>query len=185
MKEHGKEAVSFGSKFRDQRELFIGSLFSLGISSRTGRYNWIRKTEEDPPDVELAYLEDSPQGDIRCIAQMEIVEFQKYSSKNLLETLKTKLRNCYPKKYLLLCFIHSRKEIIYPLELSNAIKLLNPQLTAIYIMANCEKIDASDDRNMELVQVFPNLEKVKFNITKTANSWPKNMSHRAKLTRGG
>lgn len=184
MKKQGKEAVLFGSKYRDERELYIGSVFSLGISCRMGRYNWIRKTEEDPPDAELMYLENTPDGYICNIAELEIVEFQKYSQKDLLETLKSKLQKNYPERYLLLCFIHSRKEIVYPLELSKEIKSLNPRLTAIYIMADCEIGNKNGGRQMVLTQIFPNLERINFDITQMAKSWPDDMKHKIKLTRG-
>lgn len=124
IKQHGKEVVSSGRKFRDERELFFGAVFSLGQTSVNGQYAWVHKTEIDPPDIECTWLEPSADGNVRCLVEVEIVEFTKKTDDDLYNILKKKISFSYPKNYILLCCINrGGGENYFPKDIYNKIKL--------------------------------------------------------------
>lgn len=179
MEQLGEAAVTNGSKYRTERELYIGSLFSLALASRKGTYSWIRKPDGDPPDIELMQLEKTAQGNIRITCDVEIVEFERHNKASLIDVIRKKLENWYPESYTLLCYVWGRKEVIFPDQLHKELLQLTPKLAAIYVMGNTD-----NSRNVALCQVYPTLDRENFNFIKMANKWPGNLPHGIKCSRG-
>jgi hypothetical protein len=156
IKEYGEDNVLKSNKFKRWREAHITATFLLGLSEITGIKYWLSNNpEQSTPDTFGIFLERIQKGIKRNILNIEIFEWEKHFNNDLVEAIKSKLKNKkYPEYYILLCLIN--REDHKRINLSEVHKKLKDEkirVSEIWLLSSIS------DKNYDtmIAKIFPKL----------------------------
>lgn len=87
-------------------ELYIGSLFGIGLEKSENAKFWITKLKENPPDLAfMTMVSDERKRVLFYSREVEITRFLNNGYKNLIETILHKDNKNYPRDYVIVCFL--------------------------------------------------------------------------------
>jgi len=157
IRKNGAENAITKNSYRRERELWIGSLFCLGLHKESTKEYWLRSPEDDPPDIEVITFADKNGKKVRELQKIEIVEHELHGN-GILSTIEKKLNtNQFQKEDRLLCYAHSTPGLaITPIELFNEVQKLNPKLLEIWILFS------DTNQRYYLIRLHPEIIRISF-----------------------
>lgn len=165
---HTGQNVVFGErKYQADRELWIASLFALGISANGKEQYWVGYGKDNTPDAEIVAFKESEylegKGRDLEVTPLEIMEYEDHAL-NFEEELMKKLNKQYPANFHLLVFATKEEEYQHD-QLVEVIKKHKPNLAAIWLLGGNMK-------QMNLWELYPNPQWIKYNAIAIANTIP-------------
>lgn len=165
------------------KEIYATSIAALATqqSEMSKRRWWIMKPPQDPPDGVIGTTEESPNGNLMNVREVEVVE---HLRGNLLQTLDTKLaRKSYEPNTILVCLI-SETGIYNFKKLSSEICKQNLSLQHIFLAAHGATLPANrkglskEDltalvRKVSLIQLKPVFAMIELDPFITCSAWQK------------
>lgn len=165
VKSVGQEAVFSERKYQADRELWIASLFTLGVSAPSDQQYWVGYGKDNTPDAEIVCLSESGtlsgKGRDLVITPIEIMEYELHSLSFEVELIK-KLNKKYPPYFQLLIFVTKEGAYSHD-ELAVLVEKYNPNLVAVWLMGGTMN-------RMNLWELYPSPQWIKYNPVAVANN---------------
>lgn len=165
---HAGQDVVFGErKYQADRELWIASLFALGISANGKEQYWVGYGKDNTPDAEIVAFKETEhlrgKGRDLELTPVEIMEFENHAL-DFEEELIKKLNKKYPTNFHLLIFV-TKEGAWHHDKLVEIVNKHNPSLAAIWFLGGNMK-------EMNLWKLYPNPQWIKYNAVAIANTIP-------------
>jgi hypothetical protein len=164
MQKCGVDKVAKDNRFQQERELRCAALFLMGIGKVNHERYWLRPGEDIYRDVDIQvvrYDKSQTGAYARCEFHIQITEFESHSN-DFVAVIQKKM-NRTPLRANLDLLVNIRDKAgqqFYPQAMANQMKKLNPGFRTIWFVVD----DARDDRKYHVVKVWPEMQRLEYNV---------------------
>lgn len=163
VKINGYDLVLKKSIFQKDRERYIAGIFLLGLSKLTGFKYWIRKDNDESPDIRAVWHEKDEKGRKENILNLEIFEWEEHSKVDLLDLIESKLKKKYPTYTILLGYIRGKEGILDLEKYFNKISKIKINIAEIFLLVPI--LNKKGDHG--IFKLYPDRVQIEFFIKET------------------